>query len=51
LRLAGLCAAAEGLRPGEPDSQNRFDAVRASLAEALTELTRYLDSRSSGYRA
>jgi two-component system, sensor histidine kinase RpfC len=51
LRLAASCAAAKGIRPGEPDSQNRFDAVRVSLAEALTALTRYLDSKSFDHRA
>jgi len=51
LRLAGSCAAAEGIRPGEPDSHKRLDAVRAALAEALTALTLYLDSKPSGHRA
>jgi len=54
LRLAESCAAAEGIGPEEldtPASHDRLDAVRASLAEALTELTRYLDSQPFDHRA
>jgi two-component system sensor histidine kinase RpfC len=51
LRLAASCAAAEGIRPGETDAQNRLDVVRASLAEALTALTRHLDSKPSDHHA